>query len=364
MQCRRRRRPGRRRAGRGSRRWRSWWWGRASAVPSAERDAGLGVLREIGAELLGIGLAGLRIGNAGAGHLEEVLGGAGEEDDERHGDDVGRLAVREVELDRHAPARRAGRRPGCAGGRSRSRSGRSSRPAHPGGARRVRAPLRLGRRGEGALADRSLGVNRPEAGVGTAVDRLEGVDDLLPHGCGRHDADTIRFGRISPWRKRRCSTTATAASAAGASARCSPGTGGARSARSRSSPRRAIACSRGMPEEQRLASWHLVEEDGAVRSAGAAFPPLFRLLPRRRAAGRAHRAHAGCHRSRLPLGRRQSQPLGKAGHRGREAARGPSDWRTARRPGRGRKRSPRITAALMWSGRWPLSPRPRRAAGP
>lgn len=36
---------------------------------------------------------------------------------------------------------------------------------------------------------------------------------------------------------------------------------------------------RGMPEEQRLASWHLAAEDGVVRSAGAAFPPLLRLLP-------------------------------------------------------------------------------------
>jgi predicted DCC family thiol-disulfide oxidoreductase YuxK len=35
----------------------------------------------------------------------------------------------------------------------------------------------------------------------------------------------------------------------------------------------------GMPEDERLASWHLVEDDGAVRSAGAAFPGLFRLLP-------------------------------------------------------------------------------------
>jgi predicted DCC family thiol-disulfide oxidoreductase YuxK len=35
----------------------------------------------------------------------------------------------------------------------------------------------------------------------------------------------------------------------------------------------------GVPEEERLASWHLVEGDGAVRSAGAAFPGLFRLLP-------------------------------------------------------------------------------------
>jgi predicted DCC family thiol-disulfide oxidoreductase YuxK len=34
-----------------------------------------------------------------------------------------------------------------------------------------------------------------------------------------------------------------------------------------------------MPDEQRLSSWHLVGADGAVGSAGAAFPPLFRLLP-------------------------------------------------------------------------------------
>jgi predicted DCC family thiol-disulfide oxidoreductase YuxK len=35
----------------------------------------------------------------------------------------------------------------------------------------------------------------------------------------------------------------------------------------------------GMPREQRLASWHLVDESGTVLSAGAAFPALFRLLP-------------------------------------------------------------------------------------
>jgi predicted DCC family thiol-disulfide oxidoreductase YuxK len=35
----------------------------------------------------------------------------------------------------------------------------------------------------------------------------------------------------------------------------------------------------GMPEEERLASWHLVDLDGTVRSAGAAFPGLLRLLP-------------------------------------------------------------------------------------
>src|SRR4029453_5057516 len=34
----------------------------------------------------------------------------------------------------------------------------------------------------------------------------------------------------------------------------------------------------GMPEEGRRASWHLVDDDGTVRSAGAAFSGLFRLL--------------------------------------------------------------------------------------
>jgi predicted DCC family thiol-disulfide oxidoreductase YuxK len=35
----------------------------------------------------------------------------------------------------------------------------------------------------------------------------------------------------------------------------------------------------GMPEEEQMASWHLGLRDGTVRSAGAAFSPLFRLLP-------------------------------------------------------------------------------------
>ena len=35
----------------------------------------------------------------------------------------------------------------------------------------------------------------------------------------------------------------------------------------------------GMPEQERLASWHLVEQNGTVRSAGEAFPRLFQLLP-------------------------------------------------------------------------------------
>lgn len=35
----------------------------------------------------------------------------------------------------------------------------------------------------------------------------------------------------------------------------------------------------GVPDDQRLRSWHLVHPDGRVESAGAAFPALFRLLP-------------------------------------------------------------------------------------
>jgi predicted DCC family thiol-disulfide oxidoreductase YuxK len=35
----------------------------------------------------------------------------------------------------------------------------------------------------------------------------------------------------------------------------------------------------GVPAAERMSSWHLVAEDGGVRSAGAAFPALFRLLP-------------------------------------------------------------------------------------
>jgi predicted DCC family thiol-disulfide oxidoreductase YuxK len=35
----------------------------------------------------------------------------------------------------------------------------------------------------------------------------------------------------------------------------------------------------GMPKDEQMASWHVVDPAGAVRSAGAAFSPLFRLLP-------------------------------------------------------------------------------------
>ena len=64
-----------------------------------------------------------------------------------------------------------------------------------------------------------------------------------------------------------------------------------------------------VPEEHRLASWHAVEEDGTVRSAGAGFAPVLRALPGGRplaaaserfpgAAERAYRAVA-TRRSRL-----------------------------------------------------------------
>jgi predicted DCC family thiol-disulfide oxidoreductase YuxK len=35
----------------------------------------------------------------------------------------------------------------------------------------------------------------------------------------------------------------------------------------------------GMSQEERMASWHLVDAEGRRHSAGAAFPPLLRLLP-------------------------------------------------------------------------------------
>jgi predicted DCC family thiol-disulfide oxidoreductase YuxK len=42
----------------------------------------------------------------------------------------------------------------------------------------------------------------------------------------------------------------------------------------------------GMPEDERMASWHLVE-DGVVSSGGAAFPPVFERLPGGRPLARA-----------------------------------------------------------------------------
>ena len=67
----------------------------------------------------------------------------------------------------------------------------------------------------------------------------------------------------------------------------------------------------GMPEEDRMASWHLAEDDGRVTSAGAAFAPLLRLLPAGAPLGRlAERFPAAAERGyrwvadrRTPLGR-------------------------------------------------------------
>jgi predicted DCC family thiol-disulfide oxidoreductase YuxK len=49
----------------------------------------------------------------------------------------------------------------------------------------------------------------------------------------------------------------------------------------------------GMDEERKLASWHLVAPNGEVYSAGAAFPPLLRLLPGGRALAWVTRAFPG-----------------------------------------------------------------------
>lgn len=55
-----------------------------------------------------------------------------------------------------------------------------------------------------------------------------------------------------------------------------------------------------MPVERKMSSWHLVTSSGEVRSAGAAFEPLFRLLPGgapfAAAAARAPRLVAGAYR--------------------------------------------------------------------
>lgn len=49
----------------------------------------------------------------------------------------------------------------------------------------------------------------------------------------------------------------------------------------------------GMPEAERMASWHLVGADGSVRSGGAAVAPLLRMLPGGGAPARAAEALPG-----------------------------------------------------------------------
>ena len=63
-----------------------------------------------------------------------------------------------------------------------------------------------------------------------------------------------------------------------------------------------------MDQERRMASWHLVDEAGEVRSGGAGIDPLFRLLP----AGGPLTHGPGLPQKRgpsLPGGRRQPRPI-------------------------------------------------------
>ena len=48
-----------------------------------------------------------------------------------------------------------------------------------------------------------------------------------------------------------------------------------------------------MDEERRMASWHLIREDGSRTSAGAALPPLLELLPGGRSPAAALRRFPG-----------------------------------------------------------------------
>ena len=70
-----------------------------------------------------------------------------------------------------------------------------------------------------------------------------------------------------------------------------------------------------MDPAERMASWHLVSPDGDVRSAGAAIPPLLRVLPggrplaaaAERLSGTTDRAYAWIVRHRAGLGRMLGQ---------------------------------------------------------
>ena len=71
-----------------------------------------------------------------------------------------------------------------------------------------------------------------------------------------------------------------------------------------------------MPEERRLDSWHLVTANGQVHSAGAAFPPLLRLLGAAPLAAVLEQFPAAAERGyrfvadrRSPLGRRIPQAV-------------------------------------------------------
>jgi predicted DCC family thiol-disulfide oxidoreductase YuxK len=55
---------------------------------------------------------------------------------------------------------------------------------------------------------------------------------------------------------------------------------------------RAAGLLAGMPESVRMGSWHLVADDGAISSAGAAVPRLLALLRAHRAARRLAERHS------------------------------------------------------------------------
>lgn len=71
----------------------------------------------------------------------------------------------------------------------------------------------------------------------------------------------------------------------------------------------------GMPESERMASWHLVLPGDEIRSGGAAFEPLLRLLPggaplaavARRAPGLTERGYRFVAGRRTPIGRRLTE---------------------------------------------------------
>ena len=187
------------------------------------------------------------------------------------------------------------------------------------------------------VADRPLGVDGAVAGVGTAVDRAERVDDLLPHGCGRHDRDptAVRENRPMP------QATLLYDRDCGFCRWCSRQ--GARLGPARLDLRPVALQSEeagrllgGMPEDQRMASWHLVEPGrrGALRRRRLR-AELLRLLPGGRPlaalAARAPRRD----RARLPLGGAAPQRLGWAGQRACEAPGRRADSRTASPSGRG-----------------------------
>jgi predicted DCC family thiol-disulfide oxidoreductase YuxK len=95
----------------------------------------------------------------------------------------------------------------------------------------------------------------------------------------------------------------------------------------------------GMPEEERMASWHLVGADGGVRSAGAAFEPLLSLLPggsplaalARRAPGLTERGYRFVANRRGAIGRRLTDGMRRRADRRIAAREGAGPIRSGRR---------------------------------